>query len=84
VIAWYERVLAPVIMGGGVYLYGLAQGHGTGFRTFVRYAAAFSGGIAAVIATTDLLKKVSPNTPIMVGMLWTALVGFIGWKRHLA
>jgi len=78
-----ERVLGPVLLGGAVWLYGIAQRQGTGFRLFVLYFAIFSVGIAVIIATMDLMPKWWVNNWPLFAIVWAGLVGFIGWKRHL-
>jgi hypothetical protein len=83
-IHWYERVLLPVIGGGAAWLYGLGQRQGTGYQIFVRYLAGWAFGIFGVIATHDLLEKMFDGSSLIIGFIWTGIVGFVLWKRHLA
>jgi hypothetical protein len=80
---WYERVLGPVIGGGAVYLYGLSQRQGSGYRTFVKYFAVWIFGLLTVMFTFDLVVH-SVGTAVTLAALWTALVSWALWKRHLA
>jgi hypothetical protein len=83
-IHWYERVLGPVIGGGAIWLFGLGQRHGSGYQVFVRYFAGWAFGIFALIATHDLLEPMFSGSSLIIGFVWTGIVGFVLWKRHLA
>jgi hypothetical protein len=83
-IHWYERVLGPVIGGGAIWLFGLGQRHGNGYQVFVRYFAGWAFGIFALIAMHDLLEPMFSGRSLIIGFVWTGIVGFVLWKRHLA
>jgi hypothetical protein len=80
---WYERTLIPVIGGGLVYLYGLNQRQNRGYRTFVNYFAVWVFGLFTEMSTYDLILH-SRGAGLTVAMVWTVLVSWALWKRHLA
>jgi hypothetical protein len=82
-IHWYERVAAPLVLGGAVWMYGRFQQQGTGYQIFVKYLAVWMIGIAAIIFTHDLLEQLLDGLSIISGFVWTAVVGFMVRKRHL-
>jgi hypothetical protein len=83
-IHWYERVLGTVIGGEAICIFGLGKRNGSGDQVFVRYFAGWAFGIFALIATHDLLEPMFGGSSLIIGFVWTGIVGFVLWKRHLA
>jgi hypothetical protein len=82
-ISLQERILGPMLFGGSVWLYGIFQQQGSGYRIFVRYSAAFAFGLGVLIATLDLLPQWMSHDWPLIAIAWAVLIGWIGWIRHL-
>jgi hypothetical protein len=77
-----ERLLVPVIGGVAGWLMGRFEGHGTGFQAYVRYMAALLFGLLSIFVWHDKLG-LSADGVKTVCVIWTVVVGYVGWHRHL-